>query len=209
MNPSPEDYSAPTFTDKAQITIHAGRGGHGCISFHREAYRPDGPPDGGDGGYGGSVYIQAVHGETSLHKLARRRIVRAGRGTNGKGGIRGGSRGDDVVLLVPVGTVVRETDRSDPVKDEDERRQAVRDMIRKKKREKRIAVEKGEMSEAQMANPVDEEEAAALEEQEQFDELDKSRFLIYPGISKSEAKSSVTPRMPRLPRMVHQPPGPI
>src|SRR5216117_941772 len=97
LNPSPDDYAAPYFADKARLSIHAGPGGNGCISFLREAYMPDGPPKGGDGGHGGNVYIQAAHGETSLHKLDRRRFVRAGPGKNGQGSARGGQRGEDVV----------------------------------------------------------------------------------------------------------------
>ncbi|KAI9761869.1 MAG: Fungal specific transcription factor [Chaenotheca gracillima] len=97
-----------------------GAGGHGCISFLREKYISAGPPNGGDGGSGGNVYIQAVQGETSLHKLGRRRIMKAGRGKNGRGKGRGGERGEDVLLQVPIGTVVKEISRLDPVAEEDE-----------------------------------------------------------------------------------------
>ncbi|OAA56682.1 methyltransferase [Niveomyces insectorum RCEF 264] len=108
LNPAPDDYATASFADKATLTIHAGSGGHGCISFLRDLFLPEGPPNGGDGGHGGNVYIQAVPGETSLHKLARRRVVRAGRGKHGQGSARNGQRGDDLVLSVPVGTVVTE-----------------------------------------------------------------------------------------------------
>ncbi len=97
------------------MTVSAGSGGHGCVSFLREKFIADGPPNGGDGGTGGSIYIQAVRGETSLHKLARRRMIRAGRGKNGQGKGKGGQRGEDVLVEVPVGTVVRELSRHDPV----------------------------------------------------------------------------------------------
>ncbi len=122
LNPPPSDYSRTIFTDRATVTVFAGSGGHGCISFLREKYIEAGPPNGGDGGTGGNVYIQAVRGETSLHKLARRNILRAGRGKNGQGKTRGGERGEDVVLQVPVGTVVREVERVDPVAIEEEKR---------------------------------------------------------------------------------------
>ncbi|RKF57736.1 putative GTP-binding protein P8A3.11c, mitochondrial [Golovinomyces cichoracearum] len=112
---SPDDFTRTTFADRATITVFAGSGGHGCISFLREKYIDDGPPNGGDGGTGGNVYIQAVRGETSLHKLARRNILRAGRGKNGQGKAKGGERGEDVIIQVPVGTVVREIERIDPV----------------------------------------------------------------------------------------------
>ncbi|KFH40833.1 putative GTP-binding protein-like protein [Hapsidospora chrysogenum ATCC 11550] len=119
LNPAPDDYAAPRFADKAELTLYAGRGGNGCVSFLREAFMPDGPPNGGDGGTGGNIYIQAAHGETSLHKLSRRSFVRAGRGRHGQGSAKGGTRGEDVVITVPVGTIVRELERYDPAAEED------------------------------------------------------------------------------------------
>ncbi|KAI9867639.1 MAG: GTPase of the mitochondrial inner membrane that associates with the large ribosomal subunit [Trichoglossum hirsutum] len=121
LNPSPDDYASTPFTDRCTLTVHSGSGGHGCISFLREKYISDGPSNGGDGGSGGSIFIQAVHGETSLHKLARRGILKAGRGKSGQGKGRGGERGEDLLLQVPVGTVVREVERLDPVAEEEER----------------------------------------------------------------------------------------
>jgi GTP-binding protein len=121
LNPPPTDYSYTTFTDKATVTLHSGAGGHGCISFLREKYIAAGPANGGDGGSGGNVYIQAVRGETSLHKLARKGLIKAGRGRNGQGKTQGGERGDDIVIQVPVGTVVRETERYDPIAIEEDR----------------------------------------------------------------------------------------
>ena len=114
-----EQYGRNLFEDRAQITVRSGAGGHGCVSFLREKYLEHGPPNGGDGGTGGSIYIQAVKGETSLHKLARRPIVKANRGMNGQGKSKGGLRGEDVVIQVPVGTVVKELDRHDPMAEED------------------------------------------------------------------------------------------
>jgi GTPase len=114
LNPTPDDYAIASFADKAKLTVYAGAGGNGCISFLREAYFPDGPANGGDGGHGGNVYVQAVHSETSLHKLARRRIVRAGRGKHGQGSSKSGPRGEDALISVPVGTVIKETGRVDP-----------------------------------------------------------------------------------------------
>ncbi|SZF01225.1 unnamed protein product [Blumeria hordei] len=115
LNPPPSEYARTIFADRATITIFSGLGGHGCVSFLREKYIEAGPPNGGDGGTGGNVYIQALHGETSLHKLARRNIMRAGRGKNGQGKLKGGERGEDVVIQVPVGTAVREIERFDPI----------------------------------------------------------------------------------------------
>lgn len=119
LNPSPDDYSRFIFQDKCQVTVYAGSGGNGCVSFHREKYIDEGPPNGGDGGTGGSVFIQAVEGMTSLHKLARRGVIKAGRGRNGQGKSKGGQRGKDVLIQVPVGTVVREVGRYDPVEEEE------------------------------------------------------------------------------------------
>ena len=115
LNPAPTEYSRNLFADRCTLTIHAGSGGHGCISFLREKYVPDGPPNGGDGGSGGNVYIQAVVGDTSLHKIGRRGVLKAGRGRNGQGKGKGGERGEDLLLEVPIGTVVTETSRWDPL----------------------------------------------------------------------------------------------
>ena len=103
------------------MTVSAGSGGHGCVSFLREAFIEDGPANGGDGGTGGNVWIQAVPGQTSLHKIARRGIIKAGRGVSGQGKSQGGKRGEDICIQVPVGTVVREVWRSDPVSEEEQR----------------------------------------------------------------------------------------
>lgn len=120
LNPSPDNYSLTPFTDRCTLTLQAGAGGHGCVSFVREKFIAQGPPNGGDGGIGGNIYIQAVKGETSLHKVARRHEFKAGRGRNGQGSAQGGQKGEDVVLQVPIGTVVREIGRFDPVTAEEE-----------------------------------------------------------------------------------------
>ena len=120
LNPHPEDYARSIFADKCNVTVQAGSGGHGCVSFLREKWIEEGPPNGGDGGSGGNIYIQAVHGEKSLHKLARRGIIKASRGKNGQGSSRGGQRGEDVLIHVPIGTIVREISRHDPAEIEEE-----------------------------------------------------------------------------------------
>ena len=120
LNPSPEDYSRNIFIDKCVLTIASGSGGSGCVSFLRDIHISDGPPNGGDGGSGGSIYIQAVPGQTSLHKLARRGVIKAGRGIGGQGKSQGGRRGEDICIQVPVGTVVREVWRSDPQAEEEQ-----------------------------------------------------------------------------------------
>lgn len=115
LDPTADDYSLTPFADRCILTLEAGGGGHGCVSFLREKYIEEGPANGGDGGSGGNVYIQAVRGETSLHKLARRRLVKAGRGRNGQGKVKGGERGTDILITVPIGTIVREIQRHDPI----------------------------------------------------------------------------------------------
>ena len=126
LNPLPTDYARNIFVDKCTLTIHAGSGGNGCVSFHRDAIISDGPPNGGDGGTGGSVYIQATPGHTSLHKLARRGTLKAGRGVSGQGKAQGGRKGEDLVIQVPIGTVIREIWRSDPLADEERRLEALK-----------------------------------------------------------------------------------
>lgn len=121
LDPTPDDYARNVFVDKCTLTVHAGSGGNGCVAFHRDAFIPDGPPNGGDGGSGGNVWIQAVPGHNSLHKLARRGVLKAGRGASGQGKAQGGRKGEDICIHVPVGTVIREIWRSDPVADEEQR----------------------------------------------------------------------------------------
>ncbi|MCJ1464217.1 GTPase of the mitochondrial inner membrane that associates with the large ribosomal subunit [Pseudocyphellaria aurata] len=119
LNPAPDDYGRTIFADKCKLIVTAGSGGNGCVSFLREKFIEDGPPNGGSGGTGGSVYIQAVPGLASLHKLKYRRTVKAGRGRSGQGKGKGGRKGEDVLFQVPVGTVVRELSRRDPVGEEE------------------------------------------------------------------------------------------
>ncbi|KAK4126025.1 GTP-binding protein Obg/CgtA [Parathielavia appendiculata] len=186
LNPAPDDYSMSYFADKAKLTIHAGAGGHGCISFLREAFMEDGPANGGDGGHGGNVYIQAVHGETSLYKLARRKIVRAGKGKSGQGSSRGGQRGEDVVIAVPVGTVVRELSRNDP--EAENRFLSRRD--RRRKKAQTLAIEEGPDGE-----PVE--------------DADRDKWLLYPGMSSSDKRRMALPPLPNRDRLLQQPKEPV
>lgn len=96
------------FVDQVQVSLKAGRGGDGCVSFRREAHVPRGGPDGGHGGNGGGVYFVS---DASVHSLAYFRfhpILKAKKGAPGEGNNRTGKRGADLRLPVPVGTVVRE-----------------------------------------------------------------------------------------------------
>ncbi|KAI1105815.1 GTP-binding protein Obg/CgtA [Jackrogersella minutella] len=201
LNPAPDDYALTAFADKARVTVHAGSGGHGCISFLREAFMDNGPANGGDGGHGGNVYVQAVHGETSLHKLARRRVLRAGRGKTGQGSSRGGARGDDMVIQVPVGTIVREVERTDPVAEDNVRYHEAR----KKAREYDRLVKEAEAADAEDA--VEDAVRAELPEAPEHPNLQK--FLLYPGISNMERRNISLPRLPRRERLYVQPDGPI
>jgi len=92
--------------DKAEITIRSGDGGDGVISFRREKFTPFGGPDGGDGGDGGDVIVVADPNITSLRLFTRKRFYRARDGRDGKGKKQHGKKGEDLILTVPVGTVV-------------------------------------------------------------------------------------------------------
>jgi GTPase len=96
------------FVDEADIYVEGGRGGDGCVSFRREKYRPRGGPDGGDGGAGGDVVIEAVAGRSTLGEFSRRRHFRAGNGARGGSSNKKGGRGEDLHLSVPAGTVLKD-----------------------------------------------------------------------------------------------------
>lgn len=95
------------FIDEVKIQIQSGRGGDGCIGFRREKYVPRGGPDGGDGGRGGDVYFQADEGVNTLVHFRGQKVFKAENGENGAGSQRNGKYGEDLVILVPVGTTVR------------------------------------------------------------------------------------------------------
>ncbi len=101
------------FVDKVHIHVMGGDGGAGCMSFRREAHVPKGGPDGGDGGHGGNVVVQAAGDVSSLIDYRFKHHFKAQRGTHGKGSRMHGARGEDAVLKVPVGTVVREYSEED------------------------------------------------------------------------------------------------
>ena len=96
------------FVDEVEIHVRAGDGGRGCLSFRREKYVPRGGPNGGDGGRGGSVILEADEGLGTLLDFRYRRHYAAPRGGHGEGSDRHGASGEDLVLRVPVGTTVRE-----------------------------------------------------------------------------------------------------
>ena len=98
------------FFDEAKIYVKGGDGGNGCVAFRREKHVPFGGPSGGDGGAGGNVYLVASpHRNTLLH-FKRRVHFKAGRGQHGRGKNQTGRRGEDVIIEVPLGTVVRDAE---------------------------------------------------------------------------------------------------
>ena len=105
------------FVDRVKIEVIAGQGGDGCSSFRRERYIPRGGPDGGDGGNGGSVIIEAREGVDHLSRVAHRKFWRAERGKNGEGSNKNGRRGKDVIIEVPVGTIVMDAEHGFVLKD--------------------------------------------------------------------------------------------
>ena len=105
------------FIDEALIEVLAGDGGNGSASFRREKYIPRGGPDGGDGGKGGSVYAVADRNINTLIDYRYARIHRAKRGENGRGADQYGKSSDDVILRVPVGTVIQDADTGDKIAD--------------------------------------------------------------------------------------------
>jgi GTPase len=98
------------FVDEAKIRVAAGDGGHGAVAWHREPYKPKGGPDGGDGGDGGNVILRADPSVGTLLELRDHPHVKAGRGGHGEGKKRHGARGSNRTVLVPIGTVVYDSD---------------------------------------------------------------------------------------------------
>jgi GTPase len=98
------------FVDEAEIIVEAGKGGNGCMSFHREKFIDHGGPDGGDGGDGGSLYLVADNGLNTLVDFRYQPRYRAQSGASGRKGNSTGASGSDLVVRVPVGTSVYEAD---------------------------------------------------------------------------------------------------
>ena len=105
------------FVDEARVKVQAGHGGRGSVSFRREKFVPFGGPDGGDGGHGGSVYLQAVAGINTLADFRIERTCKAASGTPGSGRDCTGATGEDLRISVPVGTVVRDAETGEQLGD--------------------------------------------------------------------------------------------
>jgi GTP-binding protein len=105
------------FVDEAKIYVKAGDGGNGCVAFRREKYVPRGGPSGGDGGSGGSIYLEANPNDNTLLRYRYNREFKADRGRHGEGSNCTGHSGDDMTLLVPVGTVAYDQDANETIAD--------------------------------------------------------------------------------------------
>src|SRR5690349_6615481 len=105
------------FVDRVKIFVEGGHGGNGCVSFRREKFVPRGGPDGGDGGSGGHVIIRAEAGVDSLASLSHKRHWNAPEGGNGGSSNCTGRNAEDMVILVPPGTIVMDAEQGFVLKD--------------------------------------------------------------------------------------------
>lgn len=105
------------FIDEAKIRVEAGKGGNGCCSFLRLKFMPQGGPDGGDGGEGGSIFLQADEGINTLVDFRYARIHKAQNGEKGHGRNCSGKAGKDLILRVPVGTMIYDDDSDELIAD--------------------------------------------------------------------------------------------
>lgn len=105
------------FVDEAKIHVKGGDGGRGCVSFRREKFVPRGGPDGGDGGKGGDVILKADRNLQTLLDYTYRQHYKAKRGAHGQGSNKHGRNGEDCLLLVPAGTVVRSAESGELIAD--------------------------------------------------------------------------------------------
>ena len=107
------------FVDYVKIHVKAGDGGRGCVSFRREKYVPRRGPDGGDGGSGGHIIIEATNKLNTLLDQKYKREYKAGRGQHGKGKKMHGKNGEDLIIPVPVGTAIKDADTEEVISDLD------------------------------------------------------------------------------------------
>ncbi len=108
---------ATNFIDKARITVRAGNGGNGCVAFHREKYIANGGPDGGDGGNGGHIILKVDDNLSTLMDFRYKRKYAAANGADGSGARRTGKDGESLVIKVPRGTLVRDAETGEIIKD--------------------------------------------------------------------------------------------
>src|ERR1700692_437318 len=105
------------FVDEAKIYVKAGNGGNGCIAFRREKFVPRGGPSGGDGGHGGSIYLEANPNDNTLLRYRYNREFKADRGRHGEGSNCTGHSGADMILQVPVGTLAFDEQTGETIAD--------------------------------------------------------------------------------------------
>jgi GTPase len=105
------------FVDEAKILVKAGSGGNGCVAFRREKFVPRGGPSGGDGGHGGSIYLEANPNDNTLLRYRYNREFKADRGRHGEGSNCTGHSGSDMILLVPVGTLAYDEQTGETIAD--------------------------------------------------------------------------------------------
>ena len=108
---------AAPFVDTARITVRAGNGGNGVVAFHREKYVAAGGPDGGDGGRGGSVVLKVDEHMSTLMDFRYKRKYVAPNGADGQGKRCSGKDGEDLIIKVPLGTVVRDAESGEIICD--------------------------------------------------------------------------------------------
>ncbi|NNF99044.1 MAG: GTPase ObgE [Desulfobacteraceae bacterium] len=105
------------FIDEVTLTVSSGNGGSGCVSFRRERFIPKGGPDGGDGGKGGDIILRSTLQKRTLYHFQFKRQYKAEKGRNGGGSRKTGRNGKDIILDVPVGTLVKDADNGQILKD--------------------------------------------------------------------------------------------
>ncbi len=98
------------FIDEVKLKLVAGKGGDGCTSFLREKYVPLGGPDGGNGGHGGNIIFKADKGLKTLIDLRYRKLLKAGSGEMGRGKNQTGASAEDMIVVVPIGTTIKDED---------------------------------------------------------------------------------------------------
>jgi GTP-binding protein len=183
--------------DRAEIRVKSGDGGSGVISFRHEKFVPFGGPDGGDGGDGGSVILAADEAVTSLKAYRRRRYHKADRGRDGAGQKKHGKKGKDLVLTVPVGTVVSHSGAGDGL---------IADLDRPGQQAVVVRGGRGGKGNARFATPTNQAPQIAQpgEEGEELDLILELRLIAdvgligYPNAGKSTLLAAVSRARPRV-----------